>query len=132
MNHFTLSPLSLSLSLIDSSQFFVLDAQSELAKLTTTLHTEPSTKSLTVPFSSLNKRIPSIPSSPSPSEHVVSSVWSTNAARLLELLQEAVLKRLVCSSRAGEEKEDGVKASRVAVLFSGGLDSAVIAALADR
>ena len=130
----SLPPLSLSLSLsfIESDQFFVLDAQNELSKLATTLHIESSAKSLTVPFSSLNTRTPSIPPSPSPSEQPISSSWSRNGARLLELLQEAVHKRLVCSSRAGEEKEDGVKASPVAVLFSGGLDSAVIAALVDR
>ena len=122
---------SLSLFRSETDDFFVIDAQNELKKLATSLHIKPSDERLQVPFRLLNSSIPQVPSD---SVVIVAKTESTpDATRLLELLQEAVEKRLVCSrTLMGRAMGQEVRDSRVAVLFSGGLDSAVLAALTDR
>ena len=100
----------------------------------TSLHIKPSDERLQVPFCLLNSSIPQVPSD---SVVILAKTESTpDAARLLELLQEAVKKRLVClrtlMGRAMGQEVSVVRGSRIAVLFSGGLDSAVLAALTDR
>lgn len=125
---------SFSLFRSETDDFFVIDAQNELKKLATSLHIKPSDERLQVPFCLLNSSIPQVPSD---SAVVLAKTESTpDAVRLLELLQEAVEKRLMCSrtlmGRAMGQEVSVVRDSRVAVLFSGGLDSAVLAALTDR
>ena len=67
-------------------------------------------KRLKVPFVSLNKSLPS------PIRPVVDC-----SKQLLELLENAVRKRVINSSKAN-----------IGILFSGGIDSSVLAALADK
>ena len=67
-------------------------------------------KRLKVPFISLNKSLPS------PIQPVLDC-----SKQLLELLENAVRKRVISSSKAN-----------IGILFSGGIDSSVLAALADK
>ena len=52
--------------------------------------------------------------------------WSSLAKEFMIILEEAVNKRLVCPLA------DNIKGAKVSILFSGGLDSTVLAALVDR
>lgn len=71
---------------------------------------------LRVPFGAFNVSLPS--------HDMEQFDWSDIAKEFLIILEDAVRKRLVCSA--------GSVGAKVSILYSGGLDSTVLAALVDR
>ncbi|XP_044160185.1 asparagine synthetase domain-containing protein 1-like isoform X1 [Bufo gargarizans] len=99
--------------------------------------------SLIAPVTLLNREIPeSLPESnrQAPSNRVgledlkmlISEVHKRNAESFIKVLSEAVRKRVLCLPRVNDTLTSETKLANVAILFSGGIDSMMLAALADR
>jgi asparagine synthetase B (glutamine-hydrolysing) len=101
----------------DTNQLYIPNGLDDLSSLKSSLNIGMSSHQLSIPFSSFNMSLPS------PTDPEVN--WNQLAIEFASILEDAVKKRLICSTA----RPSG---ANVAVLFSGGLDSAVLAALVDR
>ncbi|OCT63918.1 asparagine synthetase domain-containing protein 1 [Xenopus laevis] len=99
-------------------------------------------KWLTAPVTPLNKQIPgeitNLHNTGSQNktavEHLrmlITDRHKTNAQSLIKILSEAVKRRVLCLQRECSLMADSEKNANVAILFSGGIDSMILAVLAD-